>query len=148
MLRKRQGWHIAPMLRVWGESELVLSDDEMKVTLLTMMPLKDAIFTIFTRRPSCFNETFAVLMPAPDKEQTMPRRPLQQSANACVVLHEALAGRGAAEVAAAYCVFLESSCCVDKEQITIWADNCAAQNKSWALVTALLKVVHSDKTNT
>ena len=58
-----------------------------------------------------------------------------------------MAGRGADDVAAAYHLYL-TTVCRDVKHITIWLDNCAAQNKSWVLLTTLLKTVHSQETAT
>ena len=129
--------------REWTDDEVVVSADMMKVTVLPIIPVKEAIFT---QRLICYNETFSVLMPA-DKDQKTVRKACQKERSACVVWHEALAGRSAEEVSAAFVLYLESAC-RDVADVTIWADNCSAQNKSWALLSALLKAVHSKKKRT
>ena len=109
----------------------------------TAIPIKEALFT---SRLICYNETFSTIMPT-EKTMRMARKPLQKSTSACVLWHEALAGRSAEEVSAAYVLYLETIC-RDFQTVVIWADNCAAQNKCWALLSALMKVVHSTKTLT
>ena len=112
------------------------------MTVLPIIPFKEAIFT---PRLMCYNETFSTLMPS-DKASRSARRLLQRQTSTCVLWHEALAGRDAEEVAAAYVLYL-TTVCRDFRTVTIWADNCAGQNKCWALLSALLKVVHSAKTS-
>ena len=54
--------------------------------------------------------------------------------------HEGIAGRNATDVASAYikCVSL-----CEKEYIIFWTDNCAGQNKTWMLFSALVWCVNS-----
>ena len=56
-------------------------------------------------------------------------------------------GKGADEVAAAFHLYL-TTVCRDAKNVVIWLDNCAVQNKSWVLLLALQKTVHSPETAT
>ena len=67
----------------------------MKVTVPPIIPFKEVVFTF---RLICYNETFSTLMPS-NKTSRSVRKTLQKSASACVLWHEALAGRSAEEVA-------------------------------------------------
>ena len=97
---------------------------------------------MFALRLIVYNETFAVVMPE-KKEMKAARRQLQRSDGACIVWHsEADAGRSAEEVAAAFYLFLDTIC-RNRRVVTIWADNCAGQNKNWALISVMLQVVNS-----
>ena len=129
--------------REWSADELTVSADMMKVTVLPIIPFNEAIFT---SRLICYNETFSTVMPT-ERASRSARKTLQKTTSACVLWHEALAGRSAEEVAAAYFLYLETVC-RDFKTVVIWADNCAAQNKCWVLLSTLLKVVHSPKTST
>ena len=129
--------------REWRKDELIVSADMMKITVVPILPVKEAVFT---SRLICYNETFSVLMPE-SKTRKAERRTVQKERSLCVLWHEAQAGRNAEDVAAAFVLYLESVC-RDVAHVTIWADNCSAQNKSWMLLSALLKVVHSTKTVT
>ena len=110
----------------------------MKVVMLPIIPVKECVFTT---RLTAFNQTFAVVMPE-QKEMKAARRHQQRSDGACVLWHEADAGRSAEEVAAAYYLFLDTVC-RDRRLVTIWADNCSAQNKNWSLISAMLQLVNS-----
>ena len=119
--------------------------DQIRPVKVTVVPIIHVKESIFTQRLICY-ETFNVLMPA-DKVQKRGRKTSQKGRSVCVTWHEALAGRSAEEVAAAFVLYLELVC-RDVADVTIWADNCSAQNKCWALLSALLKAVHSKKTRT
>ena len=79
----------------------------------------------------------------PEKKETKAaRRQLQRSDGACIVWHEADAGRSAEEVAAAFYLFLDTIC-RNRRVVTVWADNCTGQNKNWALISVIPQVVDS-----
>ena len=108
------------------DREIYVAVDLQKVIMLPRMEqFKDAIFT---RRLCVFNETFAGL---------------GARKNFATIWHEAIAGRQDEDIASAYYVFLNAH--RDAEVITIWADNCTAQNKNWTLYTMLIYLVNSDK---
>ena len=97
----------------------------MKVSLLPILPHKAVIFT---PRLITFNETFAPLVRK--GAQRGQENPL------AILWHEAVAGRDAEDVAATFWEFLKQN--NDKKDITIYADNCAGQQKSWVFVTVML----------
>ena len=99
----------------------------MKVSLLPVLPHKVALFT---PRLIVFNETFAPLV---SKGARSEEKPL------AVLWHEAVAGRDADDVAATFWRYLLEH--RDKKVITIYADNCAGQQKSWVFATAMLTYV-------
>ena len=104
-----------------------------KVFMLPQLPIKDCLFT---PRLSSYNETFTPNMPS-DQEARRAAKQERCKYSACVVWHEGVAGRGADDVAAAYQLY-PATACRDVKHTTIRLDNCAAQNKSWVLLTTLL----------
>ena len=125
----------------WEPGTVHFSADMMKVFMLPQLHLKDAIFT---PRLTCFNETFALLMPSKCEDRAARK---QHKYSTCVLWHDGLAGRGCEEVTAAFYLFLTTTC-RDVKNVVLWLDNCAGQNKSWTLMSTLLKVVHSNTTQT
>ena len=108
----------------WPPATAVFAVDMQKVLLLPMMRSKRAFFT---KRLVCFNETFASLCGAQ---------------HFCLLWHEAVAGRVAAEVASSFASLIERCTGVFSDFI-FWADNCSAQNKNWVLFSTFLQLVHS-----
>ena len=125
----------------WEDGTAFFFADMMRVFMLPQLPLKDAIFT---PRLTCFNETFAPLMPT-NREDRATRKRRQRCT--CIIWHDGLAGRGCEEVAAAFYLFLTTAC-RDLTNAVLWLDNCAGQNKSWTLMSTLVKAVHSSTTRT
>ena len=82
----------------------------------------------FLSRLVCFNETFASLCGGLDY---------------CMLWHEAIAGRNADDVTSSFITLLQKLSS-SYQDIIIWADNCAAQNKNWTLFTALVQLVNAD----
>ena len=114
--------------REWDHDEAVCSADLMKVSLLPILPHKAAIFT---PRLIVFNETFAPLVKKGARSEK--EKPL------AVLWHEAVAGRDAEDVAATFWRYLVEH--RDKKVVTIYADNCAGQQKSWVFATVILTYV-------
>ena len=110
------------------EDEAVCSADLMKVSLLPVLPYKAAIFT---PRLIVFNETFALLVKK--GARSGKEKPL------AVLWHEAIAGSDAEDVAATFWRYLRQH--RDKRLITIYADNCAGQQKSWIFATVMLTYI-------
>ena len=125
----------------WVQGTVYFSADMMKVFMLPQLPLKDAIFT---PRLTCFNETFALLMPSRREDRAARKR---HQMSTCIIWQDGLAGRGCEEVAATFYFFL-TTVCRDVEHVILWLDNCAGQNKSWTLMSTLLKAIHSTATRT
>ncbi|XP_043208495.1 uncharacterized protein LOC122374051 [Amphibalanus amphitrite] len=103
----------------------------MKVSLLPVLPHKAAIFT---PRLIVFNETFAPLIRK--GAQRGREKPL------AILWHEGIAGRDAEDVAATFWQYLKEN--RDKREITIYADNCAGQQKSWVFATVLLTYIQQE----
>jgi hypothetical protein len=120
--------------REWKKDELVVSADLMKVMVLPILPEKEAIFT---PRLVVYNETFAVLIPKPELEIERDSK-----RTVAVLWHEAIAGRDGPDIASTYFTFLMRN--RHFQNVTIYADNCFAQNKQWALFSMLLRVVNCD----
>ena len=128
--------------RTWKDEELIVSADMMKVVVLPILPVKQCYFV---PRLVAFNETFSVLMPAADdKSETQCRKDVQKRSSICVLWHEAIMGRGAAEVSNAYWKFLETN--RDFKSITIYCDNCSGQNKCWLWLTTMVLAVNNENT--
>lgn len=102
--------------------------DMQKVLLLPKMAIKEAFFV---SRLIVFNETFCPINTSPG----------QDTKNICVLWHEAINGRRAAEVASSYLNFILKSNRLIKDFV-FWSDNCSAQNKNWTLYSALLQIVN------
>ena len=117
-----------------------MSADMMKVCMIPQLPIKEALFT---PRLTCYNETFALLKPRRGSKDGNQCR----NCATCIIWHEGLAGRSGGEVAAAFYLFL-TTVCRDVPHVVLWLDNCAGQNKSWTLVTTLLKAVNSPSSGT
>lgn len=58
-----------------------------------------------------------------------------------VIWHEAVAGRKTEDIISAFYAFLLKN--RDRKQVTIWLDNCSAQNKNWTLLSFCLHIVNS-----
>ena len=114
--------------REWDQDETICSADLMKVSLVPVLPHKAAVFT---PRLIVFNETFAPLVQKGARSQK--EKPLG------VLWHEALAGRDADDVAATFWRYLMEH--RDKKVVTIYADNCAGQQKSWVFATVIMTYV-------
>ena len=100
----------------------VFTADMQKIILLPKLTTKQHFFV---SRLVIFNETFASL----DGKNDM-----------VILWHEGITARNAADVASAYVKCLEMS---ESDVVTIWADNCCAQNKNWTLLTAMVHCVNS-----
>ena len=77
---------------------------------------------IFIPRIICFNESFVPV----GKYQKNLEKPL------AVIWHEGVAGRKKEDIISAFNAFFIRN--KDKQSITIWLDNCSAQNKNWAIL--------------
>ena len=115
--------------REWAENEVVNSADLIKISLIPILPHKVAVFT---PRLIAFNETFAPLEKQGEKRANR-QKPL------ALLWHEATAGRDTEDTAANYWAFLRQH--RGKNKVTLFVDNCSAQNKSWVLITVLLTFV-------
>lgn len=99
-----------------------------------MLPRCDMFKEIlFVPRIVCFNESFVPL-----GKQTQNKKPI------AIIWHEATAGRSQSDIISTLNKFLLIH--RDAKEITIWMDNCAAQNKNWALYCFLIHFINSDYT--
>ena len=112
----------------------VFSADLQKVIMLPRMESFKSV--VFTRRIIALNESFVPLgTKGGGKEIPM-----------AVLWHEGIAGRKKEEIISAfYSFFLYKR---DQRVVTLWLDNCAGQNKNWALFCFLVYLVNSSETNT
>ena len=103
---------------------------DLQKVLLPRMSNKTAIFT---PRLVTFNETFARL-----------GGPNHSSDSYCVMWHEAIQGRSADDIASSYIYLISHR--RDTKHFVFWVDNCAAQNKSWILLSSILVFLHCNTT--
>lgn len=85
---------------------------------------------IFTPRIICFNESFVPL-----GKQSVTNKPV------AIIWHEGVAGRSKSDIISAFYKFLLFH--RDTKEITLWMDNCAAQNKNWALYCFFIYLINS-----
>ncbi|CAG9773506.1 unnamed protein product [Ceutorhynchus assimilis] len=109
---------------------LYVSADLQKVIMLPRCEMFKEI--IFMPRVIAFNETFVPI----GKSQKKPF---------AVIWHEAISGRSKDDIISTFYNFLLSI--RDVENVTIWLDNCAAQNKNWGLFSFLTYVINSNEIN-
>lgn len=88
---------------------------------------------IFTPRIIAFNESFVPIG---------KKNPLPPTA---VIWHDAISGRSKIDIISAFYTFFLTI--RDSEHVTIWLDNCAAQNKNWSLYSFLIYLVNSGEVN-
>lgn len=62
-----------------------------------------------------------------------------------VVWHEGVSGRKKEDIISAFYSFILHH--RDEDNITIWLDNCSAQNKNWALLCFIVHIVNSSRCN-
>lgn len=89
---------------------------------------------IFVPRIICFNESFVPL-----GKQTKTNKPI------AIIWHEAIAGRSQYDIISTFNKFLLMH--RDAKDVTIWMDNCAAQNKNWTFYSFLIFFLNSDNTS-
>lgn len=89
---------------------------------------------IFTPRIICFNESFVPL-----GKQCLKNKPV------AVIWHEGVAGRSNSDIISTYYNFFLFH--RDAKEITIWLDNCASQNKNWALYSFFVYLINSSEVN-
>ena len=107
--------------------DIALSVDLQKVILLPRINTFKSV--IFTPRLVVFNETFAELG--------------NTGTDTAIIWHEALSGRQDEDITSAFYVFITKLQGV--KTLTLWLDNCGAQNKCWKLYTMLLYIVNCEE---
>lgn len=101
-----------------------------------MLPRIDEFkIVMFCPRIIVFNESF---VPIGDKKNTTTK-------TYAAIWHESVSGRKMHDIASCFRAFLLAN--RDLKSLTIWLDNCAAQNKNWTLFSYLLNVVNSVEVN-
>lgn len=87
---------------------------------------------LFMPRLIAFNETFVPLGVSKEKPFAF-------------IWHEATSGRSKDDIISTFYNFLVAN--RDIERLTIWLDNCAAQNKNWGLLSFLTYAINSNEIN-
>ncbi|XP_031327380.1 uncharacterized protein LOC116160352 [Photinus pyralis] len=99
-----------------------------------MLPRLETFKTaIFTSRITVYNESF------------VPIGKKKNSKTFAAVWHDALFKRSKDEIISAFYQFVLMK--RDAVKITLWLDNCSAQNKNWSFFSFLLYIVNSDEIN-
>ena len=112
------------------EERIVRSVDLQKVVMLPRLP---GVKTVcFTKRIIAFHQTLAPV-----------ESYLSVAKKVCVVWHEGLAGGRCEQITSVYVKALEVD--RDYKEIIYFMDNCAAQNKNWSLITAMISIINSGK---
>ena len=104
-----------------------IASDMQKIIMIPRMPGCKSV--IFQPRVTVYHQTFSPLGRAND--------------SLGVVWHSGLMKRNDEDVASAFILALRSNHFRDVEFLTIWVDNCSAQNKNWTLYTALCHEVNN-----
>ena len=115
------------MIQICRSQEMVnVTVDMQKVIMLPRMPgIKRAVFM---RRIVAFNITFASLGGS------------KGGRHVAVIWHEGMYRSNDEDVTSSCVKYLPAK--HDCERVTLWADNCSAQNKNWTLYTILCKIVN------
>lgn len=101
-----------------------------------MLPRLDSFKeVIFTKRISSYNESFAPMGTFHDKKNPI----------ISVIWHEGIGGRKKENIISAYYKFFLKL--RDYKQILLWVDNCFSQNENWTLLSFLVWLVNSGKTD-
>ncbi|CAG9763025.1 unnamed protein product [Ceutorhynchus assimilis] len=116
------------------EDELCFSADLQKVIMLPRCDMFKEV--IFIPRIIVFNETF---VPVGKKTSGPENYPY------AFVWHEAISGRSKDDLVSIFYNFL--LCLRDAKHITVWLDNCAAQNKNWSLFSFFVYIINSSLLN-
>jgi hypothetical protein len=104
------------------------SADMMKVTMLPKCDQFKA--SVFTCKLTTYTETFT---PIGSDSNDPPM---------AIIWHDAIAGRNAEHLASAYLKFFQN---IEAQHVTIWLDNCSAQNKNWKLLTFTGNIINSNQ---
>ncbi|KAL0883582.1 hypothetical protein ABMA27_015733 [Loxostege sticticalis] len=102
-----------------------------------MLPrIEEFKVVMFCPRIIAFNESF---VPIGDKKCNTVCKTF------AAIWHEAISGRKMQDITSCFKAFFNEN--RDFENIVIWLDNCAAQNKNWTLYSYLIHVVNSADVN-
>ncbi len=106
-------------------SKLLISADMQKLLLIPKLKVKESYFS---RKLVIMNETFSEIR--------------KSGKTLCIIAHEGEVDRKAFNIVTFYTHFFLSIMCHNKNEITIYADNCSAQNKNWLLFSNLIFIVN------
>lgn len=112
----------------------IFSLDLQKVIMLPRLNMFKAV--IFCPRIIAFNESFVPIGGSKDNGQPKFWKP------EAAIWHEAISGRLKEDIISAFFKFFVSK--HDLPEIILWLDNCASQNKNWALLTFLVFIINSE----
>lgn len=115
------------------ENDICYSADLEKVIMLPRM--EEFKIALFTPRIVLFNESFV-----PVGKKQAATKPFAS------IWHEGISGRKKEDLISSFHAFLLHN--RDAEKITLWLDNCSAQNKNWALFSFFVYIVNSTEINT
>lgn len=122
-------------MNIQGNSDTMYYSVDLEKVI--MLPRLDEFkIVMFCPRLILFNESF---VPLGDKKLRGVRHTF-----ACI-WHEAISGRKKDDIASCFRAFFLHY--RDLKHITLWLDNCAAQNKNWTLFSYLLFLVNSSDIN-
>ncbi|XP_050307969.1 uncharacterized protein LOC126744555 [Anthonomus grandis grandis] len=107
--------------------KLIISADLQNVIMLPRAEMFKEM--IFTPRLIAFNESFVPVGAYSKALKAM-----------AVIWHEAISGRKKEDLISTFYAFLLNN--RDTPYITIWLDNCAAQNKNWSLLSFFIFIVN------
>ncbi|XP_050304070.1 uncharacterized protein LOC126741611 isoform X1 [Anthonomus grandis grandis] len=110
------------------KNEVYYSADLQKVIMLPRM--ESYKIAIFTQRIIAFNQSF---VPVGTNQKNL--RPI------AAIWHEGIAGRKKEDLIRAFHQFFLNN--RDAIKITLWLDNCAAQNKNWTMLSYLVYIINS-----
>jgi len=110
-------------------NELFVSADLQKVIMLPHIDNFKA--AIFTKRIIVFNESF------------VPLGPRSEIKPFATLWHDGISGRKQEDLVSCFYEFLLFNKNTDK--VTIWMDNCSAQNKNWCLMAFLVYISNSEE---
>ncbi|XP_050293088.1 uncharacterized protein LOC126733740 [Anthonomus grandis grandis] len=117
--------------KTFNQDTICVSADLQKVVMLPQMDMFKCV--IFLQRLIAYNETF---VPVTGKFSSK-NKPY------AVIWHETISKRSKEDLISTFYSFIKSN--RDAKTIIIWLDNCASQNKNWALLTFLVRMINSDE---
>lgn len=118
---------LSPLSGSKDRSMMLATPLQLKVIMLPIIAGSKAC--LFAPRLIAYNESFANVNKNIGDKKTF-----------AVLWHEGIAGRKAADVASTFWAFLRAN--RDARAITIWMDNCSAQNKNYSLMSCMIHAVN------
>jgi hypothetical protein len=109
------------------EGVIYFSADLQKVIMLPRMDTFKSV--VFTKRIIAFNESF------------VPLGELKTQKPHAAIWHEGTAGRKKEDIVSTFHAFIMLH--RDADELVLWLDNCAGQNKNWTLFTYFVHIINS-----